>query len=49
MAPECFTDKKYKEIHQTNAVDVWSLGVIMYELITKKEPFVHEDTGALIH
>ena len=35
MAPEIFKKKKY-----TNKVDIWSIGVITYKLLTGKSPFV---------
>lgn len=34
MAPEVFTDEKY-----TSAVDIWSLGVVMYILLVGYRPF----------
>ena len=34
MAPEVCANKKYD-----NKADVWSVGIILYELITLKKPF----------
>ncbi len=35
MAPEVYHQKKYN-----NKADIWSLGIILYELFHKKNPFV---------
>ena len=37
LPPECFEEKKNIEI--SSKVDIWSLGVILYEMIYKKKPF----------
>ena len=34
MAPEIFCGEKYNE-----AVDIWALGVCLYEMLTLKRPF----------
>jgi len=38
MAPEVFYGNPY-----TTAVDVWTLGVCLYEMLTFKRPFKYED------
>lgn len=38
MAPEIFNEKKYNE-----KADVWSLGIIMFVLLTGKSPFLGND------
>ena len=43
MAPELISDAPYAE-----PADLWSLGVIMYELITLDKPFKGDNLGALI-
>ena len=45
IAPEMYGDD---ELDLTNIVDVWSLGVLMYWLFTKKKLF-HYDRGAERH
>ena len=46
MAPEFFNDDHKSKM--TYAVDVWSLGVLMYELISKKDLFPGNYSYALI-
>ena len=43
MAPEIFTDKKYNE-----KVDLWSLGIVMYILLTGKSPYFGNDDEKII-
>ena len=40
LPPECFDENKNIEIN--SKVDIWSLGVILYEMIFNKKPFGHE-------
>eukprot|EP01052_Picozoa_sp_SAG31_P027490 SAG31_NODE_2578_length_5440_cov_1.848717_4_plen_135_part_00 len=44
MAPELVQEKPY-----THAVDLWSLGVILYELYTGQPPFYTNNIYSLIH
>jgi fused-like protein len=44
MAPELVQEKPY-----THAVDLWSLGVILYELFTGQPPFYTNNIYSLIH
>jgi serine/threonine protein kinase len=37
MAPEVYHQKRYN-----NKADIWSLGIILYELFHKRNPFVDE-------
>jgi serine/threonine protein kinase len=46
IAPEMFGDD---ELDLTNIVDVWSLGVLMYWLFTKKKLFYYDREGAERH
>ena len=39
QAPEVQTDKKY-----TTFVDVWSIGMLMFELITREQPYSRESS-----
>ncbi len=39
MAPEVDKQKRYN-----NKADVWSLGIVMYELFHNRNPFVDETT-----
>jgi serine/threonine protein kinase len=43
MAPEIFTHNPY-----TEKADIWSLGVILYELITKEHPYLSKTRSELI-
>lgn len=43
MAPEIFNERKYDE-----KADIWSLGIIMYILLTGKAPFFGNDDERLI-
>ena len=40
LPPECFDENKNIEIN--SKVDIWSLGVISYEMLFNKKPFGHE-------
>ena len=42
MAPEIILNK-----HYTNASDIWSLGVVLYELITKTHPYMCNERSEL--
>lgn len=44
MAPEVCAGKKYD-----NKADVWSVGIILYELITLKKPFDGASVEALFY
>ena len=39
LPPECFEEKK--NINISSKVDIWSVGVILYEMIYNKKPFGH--------
>lgn len=39
QAPECFN---LKNPHITSKVDIWSVGVIFFELIFGQKPFGHD-------
>ena len=39
-APELFKDPKYVP---TAKVDIWAAGIILYELLTSKHPFIEKD------
>ena len=43
LPPECFEENKNIEIN--SKVDIWSLGVILFEIIFNKKPFGHECTS----
>ena len=43
MAPEIFTEKKYNE-----KADMWSLGIIMYILLTGKAPYYGNEDEKII-
>ena len=43
MAPEIFNEKKYNE-----KADMWSLGIIMYILLTGKAPYFGNDDEKII-
>jgi len=43
MAPEIFNEKKYNE-----KADMWSLGIIMYILLTGKAPYFGNDDDRII-
>ncbi len=46
MAPEQFNPKKYGVNGQTDTnLDLWSLGIIIYELFTQTTPFGNRSTG----
>lgn len=42
-APEMFSSG-YNEL-----VDIWALGIVAYELFTRKLPFYHEQKAAVIN
>ena len=44
MAPEIFNDKKYNE-----KADIWSLGIVMYILLTGKAPYFGNDDERIIN
>ena len=43
MAPEIFNEKKYNE-----KADIWSLGIVMYILLTGKAPYFGNDDERII-
>ncbi|KAA6369496.1 MAG: hypothetical protein EZS28_034976, partial [Streblomastix strix] len=46
QAPEVLRYKDGSEkITQTFAVDIWAIGVVVYELLSKRHPFAQEKKG----
>jgi calcium-dependent protein kinase len=43
MAPEIFNDKKYNE-----KADIWSIGIVMYILLTGKAPYFGNEDEKII-
>ena len=43
MAPEIFNEKKYNE-----KADMWSIGIVMYILLTGKAPYFGNDDEKII-
>ena len=43
MAPEIFNEKKYNE-----KADIWSIGIVMYILLTGKAPYFGNDDDKII-
>ena len=39
LAPECFSTDRHISI--TTKVDIWSIGIILYEMIFNKKPFLN--------
>lgn len=42
-APECLPPEMVLSRGHNKAVDFWSIGIILYELLTRKSPFYHEN------
>lgn len=48
-SPKYMSPEQLSEEHVTNRTDLFSLGVVMYELLTGKHPFEAENFSRLVH
>ena len=46
--PACIAPEVIKSMEQTNKVDIWALGIILYELVTSQNPFLRKDKFAML-
>jgi serine/threonine protein kinase len=46
MAPELASESS-REVGHTKAVDWWSLGILMFELVHGRTPFEHYDAATV--
>ena len=48
-SPRYMSPEQVQEDNITNQTDLFSLGIVMYELLTGKHPFMAESFSRLIH
>lgn len=48
MAPELFTLDLKNSVTYSENIDIWSFGVLLYQLIAKKKPFTGESFKEII-